>query len=69
MIYKTLLNQSNADICVQLYGSLDYFEKLLNDNKKVLSLLEQPTIGTLVNYDNTIGNPLNVNVVNGYKLS
>lgn len=40
------------DVCLNTYGSLDYFVKLMNDNE--LTPEVPPVTGQVVNWDNTI---------------
>ena len=49
---KALNGQSNMDICLQGYGTLDDYIKLLNDNGILLST----TLKSNYNFDPTLSN-------------
>lgn len=54
-IYKVQQGQSIYDICVQVYGSLDYLLKLMQDNGvNNIDIDFDSLVGKLFNYDPTI---------------
>lgn len=53
MFYNVLNGQDSLDACIQLYGSLDYLGKFLNDNS--LGITESLPQGLSVEYDETVG--------------
>lgn len=65
--------QNIMDICLQLYGSMDYYVQFCNDNN--LTIDGGVNIGDVLTYDDTLGVPkvlnklerLSINLVNPYE--
>lgn len=52
--YNCVAGQSFTDVCLNIYGSLDYYIKMLNDNS--VQPDDVPYTGQVIMYDNTLIN-------------
>lgn len=52
LVYKCYEGQSFTDVCLNTYGSLDYYVKMLNDNG--ISPEDEPVTSQIVNWDNQL---------------
>lgn len=50
--YNCVFGQSYSDVCLNTYGTMDYYVKMLNDNN--LSPNDLPSTGQVVNWDETL---------------